>query len=69
MKAVKSCPRDSYPSGTEKTKVQFTCLNRSDVETRRLLRESRDVDITDKLVGKKPSFAETVTVPRECSQN
>ncbi|KAE9553665.1 hypothetical protein FO519_003113 [Halicephalobus sp. NKZ332] len=67
MKPVKQCRRGFYPEDTEEQKVQFTCMTRSS-ESRRLHREARQQDITEKLSDKKPSYVEAVSVPTKCSQ-
>lgn len=67
MKPVNQCRRGSYPEQTEEQKIQFTCMTRS-TEARRLLREARQQDITEKLSDNKPSYVETLSVPTKCSE-
>jgi hypothetical protein len=68
LRAVKQCPRGSFAEDTEKSKVPFTCLNRSSPQTRRLLRQARSQDITSQLGSFKQSIVESVKVATSCSQ-
>lgn len=68
LKAVKECPRGTFAEKTERSKVQFTCLDRSSPRTRRLVRQARREDITSQLENFKPSFAETLKFATSCSQ-
>jgi hypothetical protein len=66
VKPVKACPEDSYPGETKEQKVSFTCMDRSNTDARRLLREARRTNGPIELPTTKSSFAETISVPSTC---
>jgi hypothetical protein len=66
LKPVKGCTRGRSMEKSEDIKIPFTCMDRSTTEARRLLREAKTSDITQKLSHHKPSFVETVRSARIC---
>lgn len=68
IKPVKVCPEGSYPQKTKDAKIGFACLDRTNSEARRLLRQARRSDEPLKNIQDehKISFVQTVTMPTTC---
>ncbi|KHN88795.1 Vitellogenin-6, partial [Toxocara canis] len=66
MKGVPECPKGTYAKESQKTemKVSFACLSRSRHEALRLARRARTEVIN--MGDYKPSFVDTIMVPRAC---
>jgi hypothetical protein len=70
MKPVKKCPQGTVPDDSQTTtiNVQFTCLDRSDVNARKLQRQVRQGKIVE-MEQNAPSFADEVEQPTRCRQS